>query len=460
MKKAKVSFIIIFFIIIVIPLAFFNFDEESVSDVDNKQLQKFPIGKNAGEDFTQSVFSYVEDRMGFREDMIKVYTEGYNGFFGELIHPLYIYGKDGFVFTEIAMEADFADWIDNFVDYLKKMQIYLNDRGVEFVFAIQPEKSTVYQKYLPDGYNYTNEMLPYLLNKLEEEDIRYVDNSKLLIEKAKTEQVYNVAYDANHWNDLGAFYGTNHILEELQKSYPTIQTNTLSDFDITKRIDRYLPISNFEVNEENTYLSLKNKLVENTMYNDEIILDEHENKFKYLENQNVSEDTPKVLMFQGSYLNGRYDFLGNQFKEYVAVHNYVNVLNMDYYFEIFQPDCVVFETAESVLSSEYFDYSGMRDKKYNPLINTFDTYQITKKKWVMNISKEKGKAITNIKIGIKEKLEDIDYAYIYIGDKIYDAQVSLDTKRIQVSVSSDEITDTMEIKLVTIGNDKKIIYTN
>ncbi|MEG0826055.1 MAG: hypothetical protein RR404_01155 [Bacilli bacterium] len=44
---------------------------------------------------------------------------------------------------------------------------------------------------------------------------------------------------------------------------------------------------------------------------------------------------PKVLVYQGSYLNGRYKYFESNFKEYIAVHNYDNIINFDYYFNIF-----------------------------------------------------------------------------------------------------------------------------
>ena len=70
-------------------------------------------------------------------------------------------------------------------------------------------------------------------------------------------------------------------------------------------------------------------------------------------------------MFQGSYYNERYRFLESSFKEYDAIHNYENFIDFDYYFNIFQPDCVILETAEYATNGNYFSYEGLEHKQLN-----------------------------------------------------------------------------------------------
>ena len=55
-------------------------------------------------------------------------------------------------------------------------------------------------------------------------------------------------------------------------------------------------------------------------------------------------------------------FLLNSFDEYIQIHDYQNIINFKYYFDIFKPDIVVFETAEYTLNSnQYYDYEGMKN---------------------------------------------------------------------------------------------------
>lgn len=63
-----------------------------------------------------------------------------------------------------------------------------------------------------------------------------------------------------------------------------------------------------------------------------------------------------ILLFIPILCFNRYGakFFENSFGEYIAVHNYENVINMEYYFEMFQPDCVIFEVAEYAVSNAFF----------------------------------------------------------------------------------------------------------
>ena len=67
-----------------------------------------------------------------------------------------------------------------------------------------------------------------------------------------------------------------------------------------------------------------------------------------------------------------YKFLENSFGEYIVVHDYQNVMNLDYYFNIFQPDCVIFETAEYTLTDEYYNLENMMQTTFNPALDETD----------------------------------------------------------------------------------------
>lgn len=62
--------------------------------------------------------------------------------------------------------------------------------------------------------------------------------------------------------------------------------------------------------------------------------------FGYYQNTKMlNEGAPRTLVFQGSYMNSYGSkFLSNAFSEYIHVHDYQNVIDFAYYFNIFQPD--------------------------------------------------------------------------------------------------------------------------
>ena len=101
MKIIKIFTILIFFSLIIVPIVSFNFEPNSASTIDNRMLTENPFSAEAlasGGDLTENIQSYVNDRIGFRDDMILAYTVLNDKIFGKMTHPSYTYGKEGYVF--------------------------------------------------------------------------------------------------------------------------------------------------------------------------------------------------------------------------------------------------------------------------------------------------------------------------------------------------------------------------
>ena len=96
-KLTNLIFIFAFMACLIIPAVFIKTKEMQISNIDNKLLTEWP-----GLDFTLSnkdiVEAYVDDRIGFRENAIEAYTELNDKLFHVMVHPLFMYGKDGHIF--------------------------------------------------------------------------------------------------------------------------------------------------------------------------------------------------------------------------------------------------------------------------------------------------------------------------------------------------------------------------
>ncbi len=362
MKLVRKLFIAALVLIWLLPLAFFDFEKESVSDIDNRMLTEWDFSQS---DITAMVDDYIKDRIGFRSEMITGYTLLNDTLFHEMVHPTYTYGKNDYVFFKMSDETVDETFLEAFVLQLLKVQTYCEERDIPFIYCINPAKTTVYSQYLPQGYHYQGKFLETFEQLLESYGIHYISNAELLIEKSKDEQVFDVQYDAGHWNDLGAFYGTNHILEKVSEYFPNVSPNTPDDFDISTRLQTSLKVSEFPIHEEVPYYEDKyaDQIVELTEAYSGLKMDADYHSFRYLVNE-AGEGLPRVLFFQGSYLNERHRFFESDFSEYYAVHNYENFLDFEYYFNIFQPYCVILETAEYATNSDYFDYDTMVETVY------------------------------------------------------------------------------------------------
>ena len=375
MKKIRNIYLIIVLLILLLPIIFFNTEDNSISKIDNRKLTENPFETSFfktdfNKDFFNNLKNYIKDRIGLRENMIKYYTVLNDKIFGKMVHPSYSYGEDGYVFgAGITTSEEYNEFHETFVETIYKLQNYTESRNVPFLFVFNPAKPAIYPEKIQSGVNYNRDWVDKLLSELQKKDINFLDNTPHLINaKNNGKLIFNEKFDANHWNYIGAYWGVNSILESMNKVNNNIKPNDLNDFNLEYETKTSLPVSNFRINEDVPIMTLKSNVKDITeRYSDEIMLDEQYRYFEYITNPNrLEENSPRILVFKGSYMNnfGRI-FLQNSFGEYIAIHDYQNVLNLPYYFNIFNPDYVVFEVAEYTLTNKYFDFEKMKNLNFN-----------------------------------------------------------------------------------------------
>lgn len=373
MKCIKIIFTVLFAIILLIPIATFNFDEDAVSAIDNRQLAQNPL--EADGDLTQNIQDYVNDRIGLRDEMILTYTLLNDRLFDKMVHPSYVYGKEGYVFgAGLDVETQYTEFHEAFADMVKKIQDYCDERNVPFLFVFNPAKPAVMTEYVPTGINYNRDWVEQFFDALDKRGVRYLDNTAVLREKFEEGiMVFNQKYDANHWNDWGAYYGTQAMLEELRKDLPSIHITQTEELDISETLETSLPVSEFPINEMVPAITVKTP-VQNIsgVYSKELELNPSYKTFGYYVNQTrLEEGAPRALVFQGSYMNVYgYKYMANSFGEYIHVHDYQNIMDFSYYYNIFQPDCVIFEVAEYTFLNMYFNYESMCAMQLNPTLES------------------------------------------------------------------------------------------
>lgn len=418
---------ICFFLLLMIPVITFNREENVISGIDNRELTNNPFGSNynadEGVDLTEGIENYLEDRIGFRDEMIYGYTMLHDKAFHQLVHPTYTYGKDGYVFFQAGENISYDVFHRVFADMVKEIQDYCESRDVPFLFVFNPAKTTLLSDQLADGINYRNDWVQGFKDDLDKLGVHYIDNSELLKEKLEQgEMVFNKQYDAGHWNDLGAFYGVNQILETMKIDVPGVHVNEKNEFEITDILKTSLPVSKFPIEETVPYFMEQCDVADLTeLYDAEVKRDENYPYFLYTVNAERREQgSAKTLVFQGSYMNTcGYKFLENSLGEYIAVHDYQNVTDFDYYFNIFKPEYVVFEAAEYVFFNQYFSYDRMVNMELNPALSTFKglpaaSHSLSE----IVLEAEAGDTLTVIKAaGLPE---DTRYAYLLTGGEVFD----------------------------------------
>lgn len=459
MKKIKIITIIIFILLVMMPIVTFNRENEAVSVIDNRELATNPFSTEnrakEGYDLTESVEAYVNDRIGLRDKMILSYTVLNDRLFGKMVHPTYTYGRDGYIFFKMPRNQSYGDYQVAFADMVKKIQDYCEERNVPFLFVFNPSKISVLSEHLPAGVAYDNTWVDQFMDALDVREINYISNMELLKEKnAAGEAVFNQKYDAGHWNDLGAYYGVNHLLEALKKDIPQIHLNELAEFQVSEKLETTLPVSEFPIHENVPEILLKAELEDKTAdYSDEVDRHPSYRGFGYYINkERLKEGSPKTLVFQGSYMNGRgAKYLQNSLGEYINVHDYQNVINFPYYFNIFKPDCVIFEVAEYTFSNGYFDSELMKKMSLNPPLfkarKSFDEFKTVKLDRETTVSVEQGKQLT--KIRWTGAVEAMDSVWLLLGEQEFDMLKS--------STSDIEYEATVENTIYNENKNKLII---
>ena len=134
-------------------------------------------------------------------------------------------------------------------------------------------------------------------------------------------------------------------------------------------------------------------------------------------------------------MNGMsYTFLENSLGEYIAVHDYENVINFEYYYNIFQPECVIFEVAEYTTNQVFFNQTNMQNMKLNPNEESLeDEAEIIKTELSKDdISVNRRGNLCDITVAGMDM--NVEYAYLKINDITYDLKRVGDTNAYNVTI--------------------------
>lgn len=427
----KKCFLVVIFILIIVPIICFNHNKDVASNIDNRMLTELTDFK------LETVNNYVNDRIGFREEAINIYNAINEKIFNVSTNPQLMIGKDNNIYPTVNSLPEFNDYHECFLNTVKNMQDYCEERGVKFYYMIDPSKATIMTDKLPNGINYNSYWLDELISKAKDMGINLVDNYNYFKEIDVEIPLYNKRYDSYHWNDNGAFYGINNLLNSIG-----VEENNLEDFTREK----YPGAKDEDVYDLTTDLKPEdytNKYKEGLMMADDF------KEFLYYKQNN---NGPKLLSFEGSYLltNDRTEkFIANHFSETIVVHDYQNVFNINYYLNIFKPDIVLFEMADYTFQEYYFARYYMETMQLQPVLNVDNIIQ----KGVLQYSKEiNGEYITYI---IKNPDESFDYKYLMTDDDVYDLY-KYDNENIALTILLENDFDINNVSVITKDKDNNV----
>lgn len=330
-----------------------NTRANEVSELNNAML---PELREDGKVTFSSIDKYIRERIGLHDYAITQEMILNDALFNTLEHPLYTEGKDGYVFFHFENYNPGVVYVEKFCQYLRQIQDKCAEKNIPFIYCINPYKLSVYPEKAPDGFHYRPALLNDLYKYLDKYGVNYISTVELLRDKAEQgQQVYNIKFDAGHWNDLGQFYATNMLLEKVHEYFPSVAVNEFSDFEIKNVEKKYLYQSKFPINEVVPQFINMNQNVEIiTNQFEKVLINKRFPQFECYRLEENRGIKPTVLFFHGSYYNRSEEFTKSSFYELYTVHNYYNLFNIDYYLDQFNPDCVILESAEYATNNNYF----------------------------------------------------------------------------------------------------------
>ena len=122
MRKVQVFFITVLGLMVLLPAVLLNREKEYYSEIDNRNLAEI-----TGSDFdtvSAELKTFVNERIGFREEMIYLYNKININIFDVFSHPDYDMGKNGEIFPNIIENQLYDAYRQTFVAALKKMNTY------------------------------------------------------------------------------------------------------------------------------------------------------------------------------------------------------------------------------------------------------------------------------------------------------------------------------------------------
>lgn len=217
--RTAIIFTVLFLLICLVPsvgMLLFGPSDALANEIPARVPEPVTEGKPNTE-YLSGLAEYVSDSFFLRRELITGYAE-LQAFFGQSANEDVVLGREGWLFygeemadyagTEPMTERELFAAARN----LSLIQEYVESRGAEFLFAIAPNKSSLYPDYMKGlPASETERNAQRLMDELEEQGVAFADWFETF--RLEEETLY-FAHDS-HWNSRGAALAADTLLEAL-----------------------------------------------------------------------------------------------------------------------------------------------------------------------------------------------------------------------------------------------------
>ena len=227
-KKLDIIFTSVFCAALAVPVVFLDAGKLT-SESENRTLAAFPSFLNESRSFNTEFFKglgkWFEDHLGFRDDMMTVYSNIMVKGFGLSSSDRVVFGKDGWMFytpdnnLELVKGGYPLDdkMLENIAHNQQRINEYYKSLGKDYFLVITPSKATVYPEYIADG-NYTvgttaaDILTDYIKANT---DVKVINVKDGLIPAKEQGQLF--LKTDTHWDHLGSYNAYSYILFQMKE---------------------------------------------------------------------------------------------------------------------------------------------------------------------------------------------------------------------------------------------------
>ncbi len=364
-RVLNIVFCGIFMLALVIPLVFVDPLGGGASVRENRMLASRPALSGVLEspaEYIKQFDAWFSDNIGLREGLLDIhevinrleesdhYTDGKytfvigkqgHRFFGEenglLIRKFQ--GKHKLVSDELLPELSAA---------LGDIKAYLDKKDIPLIVMFGAGKETIYPEFYPDsitpapGPDQLDELTDYIKTHAGV-DIFNI-RARLLDAKRGYPVFVKAEGDLYHYNELGAFFAYDALMEHIRTYFPDMTPISIEDLNISLNADDNADLSlKFQKDWRALDDSFFDGVELNRPYTDENVAFEHDDP-----------KLPVILCMRDSDMGSDYArigrFLPHHFSKTIFIH-YGNMANFKTYVELYKPDIVVISSAERALPS-------------------------------------------------------------------------------------------------------------
>lgn len=231
MKKGKLIYCILFFAICLCPSLGMLVTKQETSS-ENRQLSEFPSPKTEegkiNVEWLSQAGDYFQEHFAFRNELVTGNALLHGRFLETSTADGVIQGKNGWLYYKDSLDDYLGQdllsdrSLFNIAHMLSMTQQALEEKGVNFLFTIAPNKNSLYGDNMPyydklkvsDQTNREN-----LEDWLKTEKVAYADLYQALMEE---DEVLYHARDS-HWNNKGAALAADVLMDALGKDHDSYE---------------------------------------------------------------------------------------------------------------------------------------------------------------------------------------------------------------------------------------------